>query len=199
MYRPTPSNRSLHLFAGVFALWLSGCQLGTAGDSGELRFRDLTRYRSQQLFTDAKLDRPLALGAKMTIEVSAAFGAPVSIKQLTVKPQGLLSVSVTNSRVEIKAQALGTANLKLVTSDGTEDSVSLEVVKPTSWSLIPSPWIALMPLPAEMWKQGLKLMMKSRMTVYGEALGNTGQRLMGHGASQFELPAGAASSLSVKP
>ena len=176
---------------------LAGCQLGTAGDEGDLRFRDMTRYRAATLFPDRKLERPIALGAKISVEVTSPFGSPVQLVSAEASPEDVIEMGVSGSRLQITANAEGVALIDIETKVNVEDNLQVEVLKPAEWSLIPSPWTSLMPLqrPVGVWPSVLT---QSRMTVYGEALSAGGVRLLGHSSASFELSDEAAATVTVK-
>ena len=177
---------------------LAGCQLGTAGDEGDLRFRDMTRYRAVTLFPDRKLERPIALGAKITVEVTTPFGSPVQLVSAEASPEDVIEMEVSSSRLQITAKAEGVALIDIEAKGNVDDNLQVEVLKPAEWSLIPSPWTSLIPLPSSLWASGLSVLTQSRMTVYGEALSAGGVRLLGHSSASFELSDEAAATVTVK-
>ena len=121
----------------ICATILSGCSLGgTTGELGNLAFWDETD-NPEWLDLDHKVDRPIAQGAFIDITVKDAVnlndlrnakgGKVHSVSSATVDPSGVLSVVSAGEYVRLKADAVGSAKLNVITNGGIEDRVALEV------------------------------------------------------------------------
>lgn len=180
------------LVALALLLALAGCEIaGTAGEAGNLTFHDTTRAPGEFIQTNQEIDRSVAEGALLAMEVRQG-GVRVTPSAAETSDDAVLSVvRVDGEAVLLRAKAAGQARVTVRAGD-TEDSVVLRVseIGQTTVHLYPAGELAADQTSLDVAEA--VLLPGARIWGFVEQRGPSGEALTGYGATPCAVDAAGA-------
>ena len=188
----TAHTRTLRVAAvGLAILALSACELGALGKTGQFTFRDNTPTPS----ANRKELRPLALGARLRLEISGAD----RLIQVKSSDEDILEIlDFGDNFVEVRGGTPGIATVEVEDLAGNEDAIDVEVDDIYSGSVKLLPWDPVFSLPEELWREGAVLLPGAPVRVFVELRNADGQILTGSGAANWQVTQGNPATVSVE-
>lgn len=177
--------------AGLAVLALTACELGSLGKTGAFTFRDKTPAPST---TRAEL-RPLALGARMRLEISGSDRL-VSVK--SSDEDTLEIIDFGDDFVEVRGGAPGVATIEVEDLAGERDEIDLSVAEIQRGEVKILPWDHRFALPEDLWENGAVLLPGAPVRVFVELRNAQGELLTGSGAAEWQITTGNPAMLSAE-
>ena len=175
------------------AFLLQACGAGFGGNSGNFVFYDRTPNTS----LDSGTQHPLALGAQMTFRVSGpeALADVISSDPEVVEVLNFGGNEEEGLLIALRGVAPGTARITAQATDGSEDSVDVEVRNIHSAEIKLVPWVSIVSLPEALWENGAAMLPGASVRVSVLLRGESGELLTGSGAAQWSVSEGAPGSV----
>ena len=182
----------IHVLAfAVLSAAMFGCEMNLEGEEGEVQFTDLTET-PLDIFNE-RADGPVATNSTFRIKISEPGLTLASLSSsddeilslVEVRPiYGTEEQSETQVATELvtKTGSAGTARLSVALGEGRSDYIDIDVVAPTSNSITLFPYFGIFTLNLDMWSEGFALVQDGEFQLFGNALDDKGDRLMGAGA-----------------
>lgn len=180
----------------LIAMMMAACTLGSSGGNGNFSFLDPTP--SLELDINDKVDRPLAAGALLKLEIRDG-GELVAIDNAATNDSAVLEVVDTGDGVVV-VRGVGAGRTELTVTDlsGREDFITLNVAEPTNTEIVVLPWDRLLPLPDRLFTDGIALLPDSPLEVFALYTDSDGDALTGFGVHDWSLSDGTEATVSPK-
>ncbi|MBN1947359.1 MAG: hypothetical protein JW797_16940 [Bradymonadales bacterium] len=171
---------------------LADCTMGSEGIEGNLLFFDLTRKPGDPLNLSQTMNRPVAEGASIDIEIKDNQRLEAVITSASSSNEAVLTVQNTLRNVaQLAAEGTGNAFLE-VTAGGQSDSIALSVSAIASSEIDILPWGEVFLLPASVYAGGVAMTPDSNTSLFLRHRNANDQVLTGYGARALSVePAGA--------
>jgi hypothetical protein len=196
-------KRHLNQLIPILALLaVAACHRGTSGVQGNLIFSDSTQTVPPDYQQD--IDQALAVGARMEIDVDLeAEGLQprrdADIEVASSSNSAVFGVdSYSVGRVVVEGIGEGRAFLDVTTLGGTSDSIGIAVDPIASSEITLLPWPAALPLPQNLWDDGVVLLPDSPSDLFVMHRDAEGNDLTGHGAGTWEITAEVEATVTPK-
>jgi hypothetical protein len=179
------------VIVGIAVLALTACELGALGKTGKFNFRDKTPSPS----TSRSELRPLALGARMRLEISGAD----RVVEVKSSDEDILEIlDFGDDFVEVRGGRPGVAVIEVRDFAENEDAIDVEVAEIHSGAVKLLPWDPVFSLPEDLWTDGAVLLPGAPVRVFVELRSADGELLTGSGAAQWQITQGNPAMVSAE-
>ncbi len=168
---------------GLAIVALTACEIGALGKTGKFNFRDRTPTPTS---SRSEL-RPLALGARMRLQISGAD----RVVEVKSSDNDILEIlDFGDDFVEVRGGRPGIATVEVRDLEDNEDAIDVEVAEIHSGAVKLLPWDPAVSLPEDLWAEGAALLPGAPVRVFVELRDANGGLLTGAGAAQWQITRG---------